>query len=120
MNCVACHTKSKAEGKNCPDLTAGEKRRNGDFFTSYNSLRDFSFFWNEAGFDGIPDSKPGQIGARKSKLYQMLKKGHHGLQLSPEDLHRLTLWMDCNSDFYGSYENLEEQKDGKVVWPSLE
>jgi hypothetical protein len=119
-NCVACHQKSMAEGKKCPDLTQGEKRDNGDFFTSYNSLRDFTFFWNEAGFDGVPDSKPGQIGARKSRLYQMLKKGHHGLELSAEDLHRLTLWMDCNSDFYGAYEKLVEQKDGKVVWPSLE
>ena len=50
----------------------------------------------------------------------MLAKGHHGLQLSKEDLHRLTLWMDCNSDFYGSYEYLVKQKEGKVVRPSLE
>ena len=50
----------------------------------------------------------------------MLTKGHHDLKLSKEDLHRLTLWMDCNSDFYGSYENLVEQKAGKVVWPTLE
>jgi hypothetical protein len=120
QNCVACHTKKKAEGKNCPDLTQGEIKNNGDFFTSYTSLRDFSFFWDNAVFDGVPDSKPGEIGARKSKLYQMLTKGHHGLKLSKEDMHRLTLWMDCNSDFYGSYENLEEQKQGKVVWPSLE
>jgi hypothetical protein len=119
-NCVACHTKSKAEGKKCPDLTRGALTNNGDFFTSYHSLRNFAFFWNEAGFDGVPDSKPGQIGARKSRLYQMLGKGHHDLKLSKEDLHRLTLWMDCNSDFYGSYENLVEQKAGKVVWPALE
>jgi len=119
-NCIECHTKSMAEGKKCPDLTQGEKKNNGDFFNSYNSLREFSFFWDNAVFDGIPDSKPGQIGARKSRLYQMLLKGHHNLKLSKEDLHRLTLWMDCNSDFYGSYEQLVEQKDGKVVWPTLE
>jgi hypothetical protein len=35
-------------------------------------------------------------------------------------MHRLTLWMDCNSDFYGAYENLIEQKEGKVVYPSLQ
>ncbi|MCX6875374.1 MAG: NPCBM/NEW2 domain-containing protein [Verrucomicrobia bacterium] len=119
-NCVECHTKGRAEGKRCPDLTQGETRNGGDFFTSYNSLREFTFFWDNAVFDNVPDSKPGQVGARRSKLYEMLTKGHHNLQLSREDLHRLTLWMDCNSDFYGSYEKLEEQKDGKVVWPSLE
>jgi hypothetical protein len=30
------------------------------------------------------------------------------------------LWLDCNSDFYGAYEKIEEQKEGKLVWPSLE
>ncbi len=119
-NCVACHTKSKADGKKCPDLTQGAQANNGDFFTSYNALRDFTFFWDNAGFDNVPDSKPGQIGARNSKLYQMLVKGHHGLKLSKEDMHRLTLWLDCNSDFYGAYEKLAEQKEGKVVWPALE
>ena len=27
---------------------------------------------------------------------------------------------NCNSDFFGSYENLQEQVEGKVVWPKLE
>ena len=67
-NCVACHTKSKADGKKCPDLTQGAQANNGDFVTSYNALRDFTFFWDNAGFDNVPDSKPGQIGARNSML----------------------------------------------------
>ncbi len=119
-NCVACHTKSATEGKKAPDLTPGNKMKGNDFFASYSSLKGFAFYWNNAVFDNVSDSKPGQVGARASKLYQMLAKGHHGLKLSKDDLHRLTLWMDCNSDFYGSYENLLEQKEGKVVWPTLE
>jgi hypothetical protein len=118
-NCVECHWKSRAEGGKLPDLTMGGKD-NKRWFTSYESLMPFAFFWDQPGFDPIPDSKPGEIGARNSKLYKMLAKGHHGLKLSREDMHRLTLWLDCNSDFYGSYERLEEQKEGKVVWPSLE
>ena len=118
-NCVECHKKSQAEGKKAPDLTRAQGEHNR-WFTSYDSLKNFAFFWNNAWFDEVPDSKPGQIGARNSKLYQMLVKGHHGLKLSKEDLHRLTLWLDCNSDFFGSYEKIEEQKEGKVVWPSLE
>ena len=27
------------------------------------------------------------------------------VKLSPEDLHRITLWLDCNSEFFGGYEN---------------
>jgi hypothetical protein len=118
-NCVECHKKSQAEGKKAPDLTQGEKNSN-NWFKSYDSLRSFAFFWDNAVFDNVPDSKPGEIGARRSGLYQMLTKGHHGLKLSGDDMHRLTLWLDCNSDFYGGYDRLEEQKEGKVVWPSLE
>jgi hypothetical protein len=61
-----------------------------------------------------------QYGAYGSKLYQMLAKGHHEVKLTPEEMHRLTLWLDSNSDFFGSYENTKEQADGKVVKPKLE
>jgi len=40
--------------------------------------------------------------------------------LSGEDYHRLTLWLDCNSEFYGSYENTIAQARGEVVHPSLD
>ena len=30
------------------------------------------------------------------------------------------LWLDCNSDFFGSYENLDAQALGEVVRPTLE
>ena len=60
----------------------------------------------------------GGIGA--SRLYDLLAKGHHDVKLPPEDLHRLTLWLDCNSDFFGAYENTLEQAEGKIVHPSME
>ena len=119
-NCVECHQKSMAEGKKAPDLSRGANKVGGGWFASYHSLRNFTFFWNHNEFDINADSKPGQIGARASKLYQMLVKGHHELKLGKEDLHRLTLWMDCNCDYFGAYEKLEDQNAGKIVWPSLE
>ena len=35
-------------------------------------------------------------------------------------LRRLTLWLDCNSDFYGTYENIQAQARGELVRPVLE
>ncbi|HEY3325248.1 MAG TPA: NPCBM/NEW2 domain-containing protein [Planctomycetota bacterium] len=118
-NCVGCHEKSRAEGKKSPDLGKGTAKNN-NWFTSYTSLRPYTFFWDNAVFDGASTTTPGHFGARASKLYQMLVKGHNDLKLSKEDMHRLTLWMDCNSDFFGSYENLPEQLAGKTVWPRME
>ena len=46
-------------------------------------------------------------------------QGHHDLRLSREDLHRITLWLDCNSDFFGAYEQTENQARGVVVRPRL-
>ncbi len=119
-NCVGCHEKSRKEGKKSPDLTKGKNRKGKKWYASYDSLKKHAFYWNNAVFDPIPHTTPGKFGARSSKLYQMLTKGHNKLKLSPEDMHRLTLWLDCNSDFFGAYEKLEEQLEGKVVWPSLE
>jgi hypothetical protein len=50
----------------------------------------------------------------------MLEKGHHDVKLSPEDFHRLTLWLDGSSPFFGAYTRLEEQARGVLVPPELE
>ena len=42
------------------------------------------------------------------------------MKLSAEDLHRITLWLDCNSDFFGAYENIKAQGRGEIVKASLE
>ncbi|MCX6998125.1 MAG: hypothetical protein NTV49_13840 [Kiritimatiellaeota bacterium] len=38
-NCVGCHTRSKAEGKQCPDLSRGN---NGDASKAYSALSPFA------------------------------------------------------------------------------
>ena len=50
----------------------------------------------------------------------MLAKGHNDVKLSKEDMHRITLWLDSNSDFFGSYENIGAQAKGEVVAPTME
>ena len=55
-----------------------------------------------------------------SKLYKILQEDHYKVKLSKEDMRRITLWLDSNSDFFGSYENLLAQARGEVVAPTLE
>ncbi len=50
----------------------------------------------------------------------LLDEGHEGVELSDEDRYRITLWLDCNSDFFGAYENVDAQSQGKIVYPTLE
>ena len=73
-----------------------------------------------SGVHGGARTIPGQFGARASGLLPYLSAAHYGVKLSEEDLHRITLWLDCNSEFYGAYENTAAQSLGQVVHPSLD
>jgi cytochrome c553 len=125
-SCVPCHQKDET-GK-APDLagtpldvSAGKKRPVSQWSRSFLSLKGYA-----NGSSGKPPDRqpvrttPGKFGAQASKLYQMLKQGHHDLKLSDEDMHRITVWLDCNSNFYGAYHDTERQMQGERVMPVLE
>ena len=116
--CVSCHDKNRDKG--APDLGKGDIAKNENrWYRSYHNLREYTFYFDNAVFT-TPRTIPGKFGARASKLYKMLSKGHHDLELSDEEMHRITLWLDSNSDFFGSYENIVAQARGEVVTPTLE
>ena len=52
----------------------------------------------------------------------MLKKGHHDVKLSSEELHRFAVWLDLLSNFYGVYEREGglAQLRGEKAYPTLE
>ncbi len=121
-NCVACHS----QNRKTPKLAGTPAGANG-WSQSYASLASkYGFYFNVSNgaikdpVHGGATSTPGQFGARASRLFQLLDRGHHDVKLSVEDIHRLTLWLDCNSDFFGAYEELEKQGRGEIVKITLE
>ena len=129
-NCVACH---KRNSKKAPRLDAevvlytkgGYMNPKTLYYASYNSLvPKYGFYSYGGGWDDreFYRTTPGKFGARASKLYQMLKKGHNKVKLSPEDMHRITVWLDSCSMFYGVYETEggKAQRRGEVAKPTLE
>jgi hypothetical protein len=112
-SCAPCHEQS--DGK-APNL--GREPIQNRWYASYNSLVQYGFTSYQDGYRTIP----GRFGARASKLYGMLAAGHHDVKLSEEDLHRIALWLDCASLFYGVYEKEggEEQLRGAIAQPTLE
>lgn len=129
-NCADCH---KQHADVAPPLDAGLAKHPGGghmnnpttYYTSYISLApDYGFY--DYGGRGWNDPKwyrttPGEFGARASRLYRMFRDGHHGVELSDEDMHRIVLWLDSVSLFYGVYE--EEgglaQLRGEIAQPTL-
>ncbi len=113
-NCVKCHEENM--DKKAPNLARDPIANK--FYASYNTLVNY-------GFTSYGDSYRtlnGQFGARGSKLMEILEKGHHDVELSEEDFHRLTLWLDCCSMFYGVFEKEpgEAQLRGDVARAILE
>ncbi|UCF14012.1 MAG: hypothetical protein JSW59_11425, partial [Phycisphaerales bacterium] len=120
-NCVSCHQEKKAL-----DLTSVVEGGNG-WTRSYNNLAPrYGFYFNVSngsindGVHGGSRTIAGEFGARASGLLKFMDEQHYGLKLSDEDFHRLTLWLDCNSEFYGSYENMVAQANGQIVMPTLD
>jgi hypothetical protein len=99
------------------DDEVGNKDRH--FFKLYENLGDDAFFYDNASWTE-PKTYPGRFGASASKLYQILRDDHYGVDLPSVEMKRLTLWLDCNSDFYGAYDACERQRAGEIVIPKLE
>jgi hypothetical protein len=120
--CAGCHArKDKA-----PSLSGkkSDKVRWG-WSEAFVSLGPYA--WAKHGgngslkrYNGTSFSIPGKVGAKASKLYPMLAKGHHKVKLTDEQMRRITLWLDCNSNFYGAYRDEQAQQAGKIVQPELE
>jgi len=119
-HCVSCHTQRKAL-----DLSGTPAK--GGFTTSYvNLARKYGTFYEvrngsiRSGDRGGARSVPGKFGARAAKLVEYLGEKHYGVKMSDSDRRRITIWLDCNSEFLGAYEDPKAQQQGKVVKPSLE
>ncbi len=119
-NCVACHQREE----HAPDLDGNTFGEHG-WSQAFHSLIPFAWMKHGGNFNGIQRNKtsysiPGDVGARASKLYPMLEAGHHDVELTPEEMRRITLWLDANSVFYGAYHDTVAQAKGEFVWPHLE
>lgn len=118
-HCVLCHSSEKG----APSLAANNFAKSG-WPASYQSLAPFA--WAKHGGNGALKkngtsySIPGEVGARASKLMPFLDKTHYGVTLSEAERRRITLWLDCNSVFYGAYHDAEKQARGELVRPWLE
>ena len=108
-HCVTCHEKNKAHAdpakRTLPlDATVVTTARGSymnpktAYYTSYINLAPKYGFYDYGG-KGWSDpgwyrTTAGQFGARASKLYALLKKGHYKVELSPEEMRRITVWLD--------------------------
>jgi formylglycine-generating enzyme required for sulfatase activity len=109
--CVGCHnakaTAKNALGQPIPDF---EHKPVGGFSPSYLSLHPYV---RRNGPEGDYHLlTPLEFYADTSELVQLLKKGHKGVTLSPEQWDRLITWIDLNVPYWGSW--TERTNGGKT------
>ena len=121
--CVSCHGEKRAP--KAPDLRLGDWRKNRRGYatswmnlvgrTAYFATRSRNFAFMEPAY-----TAPGEWLAIAAPLRKMLDAGHHGVKLTPEERERLILWMDSNGQYLGHCDDIEKQRDGKCVPPTME
>jgi hypothetical protein len=120
-NCVGCHQEKKAL-----DLSGTIEKGHGWTRSYANLAGKYGFYFHvsngsiNTGVHGGTRTVAGRFGAKAAPLLPYLDDEHYGVKLSEEDFHRLALWLDCNSEFFGAYEDTEAQARGQLVRPTLE
>jgi hypothetical protein len=118
-HCVSCHDSSAATK---PPSLRGDRFGKYGWSEAFHSLRPYA--WGMSGGNGVAlkerqYSLPGQVGARASRLHALLLRRGYDRKLPPEDWYRITLWLDCNSNFYGAYHEPSAQARGEIVRPQF-
>ena len=98
--CISCHDgESSLDLRNDFSLEAmlESKQRSA----SYTALQRYV---RRQGPEGdFQLTAPMEWHASSSMLYQLLKKGHYGVELNDEAWRRLTMWIDLNVPFHAVY-----------------
>jgi formylglycine-generating enzyme required for sulfatase activity len=110
-NCVGCHNGQAARDRPLPDFRADGPHGWRNFTPSYVALHPYV---RRPG----PESdyhlqRPLEFHVSTSELIQMLRKGHHGVQLDAEDWDRLITWIDLNVPDHGTW---HEHRGSRSHW----
>ena len=106
--CAGCHDGKEHEidGTTVAMIDLRAKRLHDDpgeqYSPAYLALQQYV---RRPGFEGdyhMP--KPGEYDADTSPLVQMLKKGHHGVELTPDEWERLYTWIDFNVPYPANWQ----------------
>jgi hydrazine synthase alpha subunit-like protein len=114
--CVPCHQ----ENPKAPDMSYASLARHDRMFASPGEGLALATL-------GIGGSRttPGKFGAHASGIIKALSKPQHkDLELTADELRRITLWLDLNSNEIGWAGNdpdpIAAQKQGLALWPPVD
>jgi formylglycine-generating enzyme required for sulfatase activity len=100
--CVGCHDGSEREdGRTIPSLIAAFDEPDYTKATAYMALQDY--VRRPGPESDYHITEPMEYHASTSELIQMLKRGHHNVELDREAWDRLYAWIDLNAPYIGRW-----------------
>ena len=111
--CMPCH---KKEGKG-PVFNLDDPKRGAEMRRAVPGCYQIGARYEDAG-PGYR-SQPYAIGAHASGIGRGLLKSHLD-RVTPDEFHRVVLWLDCNSMDVCAHHDREAQARGEIVWPIIE
>ena len=100
-NCVKCHDGNHKMGL---DFTGGldVDRVPASYRTLITKglVHYCDYGWNSGGTEKI---EPLSVGTVKSKLWDVLNQGHHGVELTTDEMRRVKTWIDLNCPLWPDY-----------------
>ncbi len=100
--CVGCHNGEKPERPNFADTTPGPRY----FSNSYHALQ--GYVRRSGPESDIHVFQPMEYHVSTSELVQMLRKGHHNVQLDEEAWRKIYSWIDLNVPYFGTWMQISQ------------
>ena len=107
--CVGCHDGGE-DHKNIPNF-ADNSEGPMHFSNSYHALSKYT---RRPGPESdVHMFKPMEYHASSSELFQILDRGHFGVEVDEDSMRRMYTWLDLNVPYFGTWLEVAEANRGK-------
>jgi formylglycine-generating enzyme required for sulfatase activity len=106
--CVGCHdgtAKNRPNFKDCSEIKFNAKAH---FSKSYLALHPY--VRRPGPESNLHILAPLEVHTSTSELFQMLKKGHHGVKLDEDSWRKLATWADLNVPYHATWTEVSDSK----------
>ncbi len=103
QHCVRCHDfGQEAESKL---VLAGDKELvfNASYVELFQNWGREGAWLNTVGLGLAPIKPAYSTGAHRSRLVELLRRGHYEVRLSPQEMNRIVTWIDLGGPYYPDY-----------------
>ncbi|MBM3861327.1 MAG: hypothetical protein FJ395_17000 [Verrucomicrobia bacterium] len=102
-HCIGCHDFGKKAGEKL--VLAGDKELvfNASYVELFQNWGKTNALLNTVGLGLAPINPAYAIGSHRSRLVDVLKRGHNKVTLSAQEMDRIVTWIDIGGPYYPDY-----------------